>query len=347
MPRFIQAHTLTFYPPANLNRDDLGRPKTALIGGHARLRISSQCLKRAWRTSEVFQQALAGNLGTRTKRLAREVVLPILEEAGINEAKARDWAVQIAHSFAKVEKGKVDTQQLVHFSPAEIEAVRALTQTLAEEKRAPEADELKQLAKAGRAVDIAMFGRMLADHPVGNIDAAVQVAHAFTINRVELEDDFFTAVDDLNRHEDTGAGHVDEAWFGSGVFYSYLCINRERLDANLDGDTALAGRAVEALIRAAATVSPGGKQNSFAALAHAGYMLVERGDAQPRNLALAFSQPIRPHAGAELLEGGIEKLEALRAKMDTAFEIENDSMVFNPTAGQGTLGGLAAFAAGA
>ena len=63
MSRFLQLHLLTFFPPANLNRDDLGRPKTAIVGGVTRLRLSSQALKRAWRTSDLFSTALAGQWG--------------------------------------------------------------------------------------------------------------------------------------------------------------------------------------------------------------------------------------------------------------------------------------------
>ena len=113
-----------------------------------------------------------------------------------------------------------------------------------------------------------MFGRMLASSPAFNVEAAVQVAHAITIHKVAVEDDYFSAVDDLNRgEEDVGAAHIGEAGFGAGVFYLYLCINRELLLENLGGDTSLTAKTLEALVHAATKVSPTGKQNSFASRA--------------------------------------------------------------------------------
>src|SRR5690625_4462902 len=102
MSRFIQIHTLTSYPPANLNRDDLGRPKTAMMGGVERLRVSSQSLKRHWRTSDLFQEALRSHLGTRTKDVGEKVRQKLLE-LGVTEKQAEEWAVDIAKVFGKVE----------------------------------------------------------------------------------------------------------------------------------------------------------------------------------------------------------------------------------------------------
>src|SRR5207253_10983299 len=141
------------------------------------------------------------------------------------------------------------------------------------------------------SIDIAMFGRMLADSPKFNREAAVQVAHAITTHRVTVEDDYYTAIDDLKKPEeegDAGAGFVGELGFGSGIFYLYACIDTALLRHNLDGPRALAADACAALVEAAATVSPKGKQPSFAARARAHYVLAEFGTAQPRTLAGAF-----------------------------------------------------------
>ena len=134
-----------------------------------------------------------------------------------------------------------------------------------------------------------MFGRMLADDPSFNREAAVQVAHAVTTHRALVEDDYYTAVDDLkSASEDAGAGFVGEAGFGAGVFYLYLCFDRDLLVRNLGGDEDLAGQGVAALVEAAATVGPKGKQASFASRARASFGLVERGSEAPRTLAAAF-----------------------------------------------------------
>ncbi|HJU40266.1 MAG TPA: type I-E CRISPR-associated protein Cas7/Cse4/CasC, partial [Tahibacter sp.] len=145
---------------------------------------------------------------------------------------------------------------------------------------------------------------------------AVQVANAITVNAVEVEDDYFSAVDDLNTHEETGSGHLGEIGFGAGVFYAYLCIDRDLLIENLGGDAALAQRAIAALVECAATVAPRGKQASFASRAYALYGLAEKGDRQPRSLSMAFLKPID---SADLGRDAIAALEAAYAGIDAVY----------------------------
>ena len=319
MSRFVQMHILTAYPPSNPNRDDLGRPKTAIIGGISRMRISSQALKRAIRTNDAFRSALTGNLGERTQRMGDKVRLHLLEQ-GASEDKALEIARNIAALFGKI-KGEKDanpayTEQLAFISPEERAAAFDLAEKALSGEALPKEKELAKqvLITADGAVDIAMFGRMLADNPDFNRDAAVQVAHAFTTSRVDIEDDYYTAVDDLKTaEEDAGAGFIGEAGFGAGVFYLYICVNRELLLKNLSGDTKLAGRALSALVRAAATASPSGKKNSFANHVRAEYLLLESGDSQPRSLASAFTKSVG--SGDQLAES----VKALK-KQRTAFE---------------------------
>ena len=319
MSRFVQMHILTAYPPSNPNRDDLGRPKTAIIGGVSRMRISSQSLKRAIRTDDAFRSALTGNLGERTQRMGDKVRSHLLEQ-GASEDKALEIARNIAVLFGKI-KGEKDanpayTEQLSFISPEERAAAFELAERALAGEALPTEKELTRqvLRSADGAVDIAMFGRMLADNPDFNRDAAVQVAHAFTTSRVDIEDDYYTAVDDLKTpEEDAGAGFIGEAGFGAGVFYLYICVNRELLLKNLSGDTDLSGRALSALVRASATASPSGKKNSFANHVRAEYLLLERGDGQPRSLASAFTKPVG--SGDQLAES----VKALKNQR-TAFE---------------------------
>jgi len=166
------------------------------------------------------------------------------------------------------------------------------------------------------AADIAMFGRMLADNADFNREAAVQVAHAYTTHRVTVEDDFYTAVDDLKTKAEDGAGFVGELGFGSGLFYLYVCIDTHLLVANLSGNNGIAKSAVAALMEALATVSPGGKQASFASRARAEYLLVEMGSQQPRTLGSAFAKPV---AGADLVAASVAKLETFQQDMDNAY----------------------------
>lgn len=130
-----------------------------------------------------------------------------------------------------------------------------------------------------------MFGRMLASSPSFNKEAAVQVAHAITVHKVAVEDDFFTAIDDLNKNDvDAGAGHLGDTEFGAGLFYLYICIDRQLLLENLDNNLELTKQTISALLEACTTISPTGKQNSFASRARAMFCLAEKGNQQPRSL---------------------------------------------------------------
>ncbi|OOE47489.1 type I-E CRISPR-associated protein Cas7/Cse4/CasC [Salinivibrio kushneri] len=292
MSQFIQLHLLTSYAPSNLNRDDLGRPKTAKMGGFERLRVSSQSLKRHWRTSEVFETALAGKIGIRTKRFGRQLYSELIEQ-GVTEKSAKAWAAEIAGVFGQIKKDQLDIEQLVHISPEEQDAARSLISILAEENRAPKKEELDLLKADHAAADIALFGRMLASSPSFNVEAACQVAHALSVHSVVVEDDYFTAVDDLNnKEEDAGSAHLGEAGFAAALFYSYICINKTQLIDNLQGDEALADSAIKALTEAAVKVAPSGKQNSFASRAYASFVLAEKGEQQPRQLSVAFLKPV-------------------------------------------------------
>ena len=168
MSRFIQLHLLVSYPPSNLNRDDTGRPKTAVVGDANRLRISSQSLKRAWRTSDEFESAMAGHMGVRTKEMGVKV-FEAFKAKGVDEKKARDWAKLIASQFGKLKSDKkaennqdLHIEQLAHFSPEEQAAIDALVANVVAAGSAPSESDLELLSRPKMAVDIAMFGRMLA-----------------------------------------------------------------------------------------------------------------------------------------------------------------------------------------
>ena len=368
MSEFIQIHALTVYPPGNLNRDDLGRPKTAIFGGAQRLRISSQSLKRAWRTSDLFEGKLAGKVGIRTKEVGNYAYKKLIEN-GVADDRADEQSKRIAAVFGKLKSAKDgdskksskrskgskadvarqgaqgrQIEQLAHVAAAEMAALDAILDRIASGDT-PSDDEYSALLSLGHgSADIALFGRMLADTPGKNVDAAVQVAHAITVHKVTVEDDYFTAVDDLNDgSEDSGAAHIGTTEFGSGVFYHYICIDGSLLESNLDGDKALASLTRRAFIEACAKVAPSGKQNSFATRARAVYMLAERGEEQPRNLAMAFLKPV---AGDDFLDSAIHALEETRDRMDKVYgPCARESYSFNVPAGKGSLDKLLDFVA--
>jgi CRISPR system Cascade subunit CasC len=349
MTDFLQLHFLTYYPPSNLNRDDLGRPKSAIIGGTTRLRISSQALKRTWRTSDVFQTVLAGHLAKRTQRIG-EVINAHLLSRQVTPDRAAKIAREIIAVFGKP-KGEADktplyTEQLAFISDEERDAALALADSMAGDRKF---DAKKQAAEILRrtdtAADLAMFGRMLADNPDYNREAAVQVAHATTTHKTAIEDDYYTAVDDLKKpSEDAGAGFLGEAGFGAGVFYLYACIDCDMLRKNLGGDEDLAAAARAALVEAAATVAPGGKQASFASRARASFILAERGTAQPRSLGIAFLKPVsEAEAQGDMMAASIAALTTARDKIAAAYGKDGVEKIMNVPAGIGSLADILAF----
>jgi len=350
MSRFIQIHILTHYPASNPNRDDLGRPKTAVIGGVQRQRISSQSLKRALRTSPAFVEALQGKMGERTQRLG-EVVFNHLIEAGADDAKAREIARQVAEVFgkAKAEKDKhpMQIEQLAFVSPQEKARALEIAKRLLAGEKLPSDKELAKeiLLAADGAVDIAMFGRMLANTPDYNRDAAVQIAHAITTNKVDIEDDYYAAVDDLKRtDEDAGSGFIGEAGFGSGVYYIYANIDTALLLENLEGDEALTRKGVEALVHALTSATPSGKRNSFAHHVRPDFVLIEHGDGQPLNLFSAFETPV---AAPGFMDQSVERLIEKRSAYAKAYGKwwQDEKIMHVGAEGSATVDELAGFAA--
>jgi CRISPR system Cascade subunit CasC len=296
----------------------------------------------------LFQQQLAGTIGTRTKRLGRDV-FDALKAAGIAEKQATEWASQVAQVYGAVKKDNpLEIEQLVHVAPEERQSLNALIATLVQEKRAPNKEELDGLLHDQTAVDIAMFGRMLASKTQFNSEAAVQVAHAIGVHASPIEDDYFTAVDDLNK-DDSGAGHVGESGFAQALFYQYICIDREQLKKNLGGDEApdaaeaLTQRAIHALAEAALKVGPTGKQNSYASRAYAHFALAEKGSQQPRSLTLAFLKPI---AGEDYAVDAVAALLKVQANMDQVYGACADARAsFNVFSGEGSAQALLDFVA--
>lgn len=379
MTTFIQLHLLTSYPPANLNRDDLGRPKTAVMGGFQRLRISSQSLKRAWRMSDLFfdRDELEKEMGTRTKRFGIEWIFPRLLEKKVPEDHATKWTLDIQRVFGEPEDEGFINKQLAHITPLEKQGIHKIVEDLAsflnrqsnqsylikiqdlqkERDKKKKSEERKKITKkitgllekaiinSGKtAVDIALFGRMLASSPKLNIEAACQVAHAISVHKVAVEDDYFTAVDDLSRgEEDMGAAHIGETEFGAGLFYLYICINRDLLLNNIQNDEKLAVKTLLALTEAAATIAPTGKQNSFASRAYASYILAEKGRKQPRSLSVAFLKPV---TGTDMLSDTVASLESTLNNINKVYgSTSEDKYQVNTAKGEGTFKELLEFVA--
>lgn len=346
MTEFVQIHLLTAYPPSNLNRDDLGRPKTAYMGGIERLRISSQCIKRAIRTSSVFAQDLTDPHGVATrcvpeyvksrlesKQIDAEVIFNFIQELhGANFApkddKKSDKKAKKSLAFDKkdpegsfkklLDKLRGEAKETVRYSHFELQHLDHLCDQLAQDPMHKFNDEeLRILQFEKRSVDIAMFGRMYARSPAYNVEAACQISHPISVNPGVVEADFFTAVDDLaNNYDQTDASILGNTLFGAAVYYTYACVDVDLLTKNLDGNAELAQKAIRNLIKALATVSPSGHQNSFASRAFADFVLVERGTQAPRSLVGAFYKPIR---SANQMGDAVKALRTFKTKLDAAY----------------------------
>ncbi len=324
---FIELHILQNFAPSNLNRDDTGNPKDTDFGGVRRARISSQCIKRAIRREAIFAKTTAVELADRTRWITRLIARP-LAEAGKEEQQA--WAV--AEAFANElgigtgtdkKTGQPKSKVLLYLSKSEIaEIVAALKEkwddivpTLKEGKSPalkPIVNEwVKALKNRTSAPDIALFGRMLAEKPDLNLDAACQVAHAISTHRVSMDLDYYTAVDDLQQDDETGAGMIGVTAFDSATYYRYARINWGQLVKNLSDDKALARKTVEGFLRAAITAVPTGKQNAFAAQNPPDFLLgVTRADGESWSLANAFETPVKADRDGGYLKPSIRALDA-------------------------------------
>ena len=308
---FIELHILQSFGPTNLNRDEDGNPKDCEFGGVRRARISSQCLKRAIRRNPTFTQLTGVPNGMRTKRMADQVRLR-LETAGLDPEQALKLGNEFAQAYAvKTEKAKDGgpevTNVLIYIAPKELDEI---AEGLVAGRPAP--DLAKEFSKAvkGRtsAPDIALFGRMLADSPITNLDAAVQVAHAISTHRVDVEYDFFTAVDDLKPSDDPGAGMMGSIGYNSACYYRYARLDWNKLVENL-GDSELACRTVAAFLQASIDANPSGMQNSHdnqppPALV----MAVVREHGGGWSLANAFEAPVRPGREGGVIAPSVERL---------------------------------------
>ena len=312
--RFLQIHSLHGYPAALLNRDDSGLAKRMTYGGTTRTRISSQCLKRHWRVSDDIY-ALSGIDGATAATRSREIVtwrvIEPLREAGHDEEIIKVIGEEFQLAVYGDKGGTRQGRQPLLLGEPEIEYLAREAQKIADAHASdPQAasDAAKDWRKSANAnmkalrencslpggLVAALFGRMVTSDVEANIDAAVHVAHAFTVHEEESESDYFTVVDDLHRIEDdAGADHIGESELTSGLFYGYVVLDREMLLRNLGGDTEMAGEVTRRLVHLIAMVSPGAKLGSTAPYDYASWLLIEAGEYQPRSLAEAFRKPCK------------------------------------------------------
>ncbi|MFJ9716135.1 type I-E CRISPR-associated protein Cas7/Cse4/CasC [Streptomyces sp. NPDC101213] len=361
---FLDVHALQTVPPSNINRDDTGAPKTALYGGVPRARVSSQAWKRATRTYFDDEHLLEpGELGVRTKKVVEVVAEritaldPSLGEAALALA---DETVKAAGLKTEVPKRKAEAaketgtaaapeakylvflsaRQLDGLARLAVEGAADITVFLKEKKNK---ERVKEIADSRHSVDIALFGRMVADATDYSVDAAVQVAHAISVHRVENESDYYTAVDDRNTDEETGAGMIGTVDFNSATLYRYAALGVHQLAANLgqglredEPRTEPVRRAVEAFVHGFVASLPTGKINTFGHHTLPDAVVVKLRTTRPISFVAAFEDPIRGDQGGHAREA-CDRLAAYIPDIERAYGDAESTLTWVLRVGPNTL----------
>lgn len=306
---FVEIHVIQNFALSNLNRDDTGAPKTCEFGGVRRARISSQCLKRAVRT--YFRQEAvvpSHQLSWRT-RLLKEALTGRLVARNVPADEAATLAAAAIEQIGlKLEKDK--TQYLLFLGEQEMDRLATLAldhrEALLGGKKADKGLQAQFLAAldGGEAVDLALFGRMIADKPEKNVDAAVQMAHAFSTHAVTTEFDFYSAVDDLQREdaeEGAGAGMLGTTLYNSACYYRYANVDFNQLCTNLGGSRTHAEDAVRAFLQGMIYAVPSGKQTASAAQNPPALVMTIVREKGLWSLANAFVKPVRATGNDDLI----------------------------------------------
>lgn len=391
----VELHLLQSFAPGNLNRDDTGNPKDCSFGGFRRARISSQSLKRAIRLNPLFSQIVGSSAAIRT-RLANKPLVDLLKKYGLDETAAEFLGKDFFNRIVGWDESNNRTKVLIFFSGPELEDISRRLVNLweselkfifpeilksidkeetdnqkkkskKEDAHLPESwnklmDQFKKsLSKREdrpvRGVEVALFGRMLAEEPGLNVEAACQVAHAISTHKLEAEFDYFTAVDDLLENKDnTGAGMIGNIGFNASCFYRYSVVDVDSLDKNLANDKELSNKGIIAFIKSSIHSIPSGKQNTFAAHNKPSFIMVviRPNDEAPVSMANAFLKPVRMTENESVMEVSVrrfddhwyalqtmygmnEQTKVLLCKMKDAgrlnsleqYEVESESVLFN------------------
>jgi len=298
---FLELHMIQNFSPSCLNRDDTNTPKDCVFGGFRRARISSQCLKRAIRkyfNTEIEQ--FKERLGIRTRFLPRQIIRKLVENG-----KAEETATEVVKdvleglNFNLDSKDKKQTEVLLFLNQDTPDKIAQLildnwepfqkkdNAKLIKEKLKPLSGEIKQELNP----DIALFGRMVASSTDLNVDAACYVAHAFSTHKVDMEMDFFTAVDDLQEETESGAAHMGILMYNSSCFYRYSVLDLNQLLTNLQKKKDFMISLLKGYLEASINAIPTGKQTSMAAFNKPDFIMAALHCTQPWSLANAFATP--------------------------------------------------------
>jgi len=315
--------------------------------------VSSQCLKRSIRqyfSGLVEQNALASDdVALRTKRVMDALTKSLIEK-GRAKAEATDKARLALEAMELKVKDDGKSEYLLFLGQREISSVANIIHEKwdyinasgtapvegkkpgkAKKQAAQGADpELKkaldEVFNGGKALDVALFGRMLADMPKKNQYAACQVAHAISTHALEREFDFYTAVDDLKPEDTAGADMMGTVEFNSACFYRYAVVEWEKLVVNLQDDRDLAAKGLRAFLEGFVVAEPTGKQNTFAAHNPPEFVTVSvRRNTSPRNLANAFETAVRVKKDESLTKESATRLSSKAVALDKLYGTPSNS----------------------
>jgi len=330
---FVDVYAIQNVPPCNINRDDTGSPKSAFYGGALRARVSSQAWKRAMR--ELFPSLLPeGTFGVRTKHaaiLVAERIKELVPEMSDKDVEVYAVAVLgaadvsvVASKRAGSEEGASVTQYLIFIAQPELDGLAHvaakwyLEGTDIKKTTKQMKKEVSEVFHGAQAIDIALFGRMLADAPGLNTDASAQVAHAISVDKISQEYDYFTAIDDCASEDNAGAGMIGSVGFNSSTLYRYATVNADSLSSQL-GNTEAAAEGIRAFVEAFVRSMPTGKQNTFANRTLPGTVIVAVRETQPINAVSAFENPVRAKEDVSISRQATERLATQLERIESAY----------------------------
>lgn len=314
---FLDVNVIQTMPPNCANRDDTGSPKTCMYGGVRRARVSSQSWKRA--TRDYFHGRVDESLlSVRTMKIVQMIADAIKAiDASVSDEDAQAKAVDVLEKAgvktkSKAKKGETavpEAQALFFMSNKQAQNLAELALVGGYDKKTVE-----EALNKGHGIDIALFGRMVADNPLLNADASAQVAHAISTHRIENEYDYFTAVDERAPEDNAGAGMIGTVEFNSSTLYRYATVAVHDLFKQL-GDADVTAMAVEEFVRAFVLSMPTGKQNTFANRSVPYAVFIALREDQPVNLAPAFESPVQPkRESGGFNEGSVAAMVACEEK---------------------------------
>lgn len=323
--KIIEFHILQSFPVTCLNRDDVGAPKTAVVGGVTRARVSSQCWKRAVRTA--MHETCGVELGCRTKLLGM-LVAKACEKEGASQEKALLCGKKVEGIFgtSKDEEEASKSDTLLFMGSNEVELIaKALKNADFDSNKVftgkdakAQAKELAKIIDKPKFVqtqnldglDIALFGRMIAQAPSLDVEAAASFSHAISTHKVTNQIEFFTALDDFSKEQ--GSAHMGSLEFNAATYYRYICLDLGQLYETLAGD-AFFDQAITAFIKALYVAVPEARQTTQSGYCLWDYanILVRKG----QGVQLSFDKPVKAK-DAGMLEPSIEILKKDIAKKE-------------------------------